>query len=160
MLQRHITSGLTAGAVKDELREAETSVLIDLAHALMLTRQHVFGRDQGRAIVDALLALLAGDTAQPLGNDPRIGTITLHIECYLEQQCGPAGVDIQRARSRIDQNATGLLMADRAGTWRCSANWCGSRRRFSRWPTSTTVDEPAGRTRLRGEPNERRLHLL
>jgi argininosuccinate lyase len=107
---------VNAVELSDELREAETFVLIDLAHALMLTRQRIFDRDQGSAIVGALLALLEGDAAQLLGNDPEIGTITLHIERYLQQQCGPGGLDIQRARSRIDQNATGLRMADRAGT--------------------------------------------
>jgi len=107
---------VNAVELTDELREVENFVLIDLAHAVMLTRQRIFDRDQGRAIVDALLALLDGDAAEILGEDPEIGTITLHIERYLHQQCGPAGLDIQRARSRIDQNATGLRMADRAGT--------------------------------------------
>jgi len=112
LLVQHVN----AVELTDELREAETFVLIDLAHALMLTQQRIFDRDQGRAIVAALLALLEGDAAHLLGNDPEIGTITLHIERYLQQQCGPSGLDIQRARSRIDQNATGLRMADRAGT--------------------------------------------
>lgn len=107
---------VNAVELTDELREAETFVLIDLAHALMLTRQRIFDADHGRAVVGALLELLEGDTPRLLGNDPEIGTITLHIERYLHRRCGPGGLDIQRARSRIDQNATGLRMADRAGT--------------------------------------------
>jgi argininosuccinate lyase len=110
-----IVQHVNAVELADELRDAEIFVLIDLAHALMLTRTHIFDRDQGRAIVGALLALLEGDPARMLGNDPEIGTITLHIERYLEGVCGPGGLDIQRARSRIDQNATGLRMADRKG---------------------------------------------
>jgi len=106
---------VNAVELADELREVGNFVLIDLAHAVMLTRQGIFERDQGRGIVGALLALLAGDAARILGNNPEIGTITLHIERYLLQRCGPGGLDIQRARSRIDQNATGLRMADRAG---------------------------------------------
>jgi argininosuccinate lyase len=100
----------------DELADAESFVLIDLAHALMLTRQGIFDRRQGRAVVAALLRLLEGDTRGLLGHSPEIGTITLHIERYLERECGPGGMDIQRARSRIDQNATGLRMADRRGS--------------------------------------------
>jgi argininosuccinate lyase len=107
---------VNAVELADELAEVETFVLIDLAHAVMLTRQGIFAPDQGRVIVGALLALLEGDTARLLGNDPEIGTITLHLERYLYERCGPAGLDIQRARSRIDQNATGLRLADRAGT--------------------------------------------
>jgi argininosuccinate lyase len=107
---------VNAVELTDELREVENFVLIDLAHAVMLTRQRIFDRGQGRAIISALLALLDGDAAKILGEDPEIGTITLHIERYLERRCGPGGLDIQRARSRIDQNATGLRMADRAGT--------------------------------------------
>jgi len=107
---------VNAVELTDELAEAENFVLIDLAHAVMLTRQGIFEPEQGRAVVGALLALLDGDAAQVLGNDPEIGTITLHLERYLYERCGPAGLDIQRARSRIDQNATGLRLADRAGT--------------------------------------------
>ena len=112
---RLIVEHVNAVELTDELAEAESFVLIDLAHALMLTRQQIFDPEQGRAIVRALLALLDGGPARMLGNDPEIGTITMHIERYLERTCGPGGLDIQRARSRIDQNATGLRMADRAG---------------------------------------------
>jgi argininosuccinate lyase len=110
-----IVEHVNAVELADELSDAGSFVQIDLAHAVMLTRQGIFAPGQGRAIVGALLALLDGDPARTLGRDPAIGTITMHVERYLEQRCGPAGLDIQRARSRIDQNATGLRMADRAG---------------------------------------------
>jgi argininosuccinate lyase len=106
---------VNAVELTDELAVAEAFVRIDLAHALMLTRQQIFATEQGRSIVAALLDLLAGEPGQALAGDPEIGTITLQIERYLLQRCGPCGLDIQRARSRIDQNATGLRMADRAG---------------------------------------------
>jgi argininosuccinate lyase len=106
---------VNAVELSNELANAELFVLIDLAHALMLTRQQVFDPAQGRAIVAALLELLDGDPREKLAGDPAIGTITLQIERYLEEKCGPGGLDIQRARSRIDQNATGLRMADRRG---------------------------------------------
>jgi argininosuccinate lyase len=106
---------VNAVELTDELDDVESFVLIDLAHALMLTHAQIFGSDQGRAIVGALLALLRGDPRRTLGCDPEIGTITLHLERYLEQRCGAEGLDIQRARSRIDQNATGMRMADRNG---------------------------------------------
>lgn len=112
---RSLVDHVNAVELTNELADAELFVLIDIAHALMLTRQRVFEREQGRSIVAALLALLANGPEQALAGDPEIGTITLQIERYLEEQCGPAGLDIQRARSRIDQNATGLRMADRKG---------------------------------------------
>lgn len=112
---RLLVEHVNAVELDDELADIEVFVLIDLAHALMLTRQGVFDRAQGRAIVAALLDLLEGDPRQLLGDDPEVGTITLHLERYLEQRCGPGGLDIQRARSRIDQNATGLRIVDRQG---------------------------------------------
>jgi argininosuccinate lyase len=110
-----IVEQVNAIELTDELADVDSFVLIDLAHTLMLTRQRVFDRDQGRAITRALLDLLDEGPERMLGRDPEIGTITLHIERYLERRCGPGGLDIQRARSRIDQNATGLRMADRKG---------------------------------------------
>lgn len=101
--------------LRDELDHADLFVLVDLAHTVMCTRQGIFDPRQGAQIASALLTLLAGGTAALLSPDPQIGSITLQIERYLERRCGPAGLDIQRARSRIDQNATGLRMADREG---------------------------------------------
>jgi argininosuccinate lyase len=112
---RSLIEHVNAVELTDELAHAEIFVLIDLAHALMLTQQRIFDDAQGRSIVTALLELLAGQPEVTLAGDPEVGTITLQIERYLEQRCGPAGLDIQRARSRIDQNATGLRMADRQG---------------------------------------------
>lgn len=112
---RLLVDHVNAIELTDELADVESFVLIDLAHAVMLTRQKIFGPEQGRSIVAALLALLEGDPARTLAGDPEIGTITLHLERYLEEHCGAAGLDIQRARSRIDQNATGLRLADRKG---------------------------------------------
>jgi len=112
---RSLVEHVNAIELDDELEHAELFVLIDLAHALMLTQQRVFAEDQGRSIVAALLGLLAGRPEVTLAGDPEIGTITLQIERYLQEHCGPGGLDIQRARSRIDQNATGLRMADRSG---------------------------------------------
>jgi len=106
---------VNAVELTDELADADLFVLIDLAHAVMLTRRGIFDQSQGRAVVAALLALSQSEPEQLLAGDPSIGTITLQIERYLEEHCGPAGLDIQRARSRIDQNATGLRMADRRG---------------------------------------------
>ena len=112
---RLLVDHVNAVELSDELADVESYVLIDLAHAVMLTRQEVFSPEQGRSLVAALLALLDGDPHRMLGADPGIGTITLHLERYLESRCGSAGLDIQRARSRIDQNATGLRLADRRG---------------------------------------------
>ena len=97
----------------DELAGAEDYVLMDIAHALMLTNQKIFTPEHGRSLVSALLALLDEGPGKVLAGDPEIGTITLQIERYLEDQCGPGGLDIQRARSRIDQKATGWRLINR-----------------------------------------------
>jgi argininosuccinate lyase len=112
---RLIVDHVNAIELSDELAAADIFVQIDLAHALMLTRQGIFDHAQGRSVVTALLDLLRDDPGAALAGDAEIGTITLQIERYLSDKCGPAGLDIQRARSRIDQNATGLRMADRKG---------------------------------------------
>ncbi|RNF90134.1 argininosuccinate lyase [Streptomyces botrytidirepellens] len=105
---------VNAVELDDEVAAAEHFVKIDLAHALMLTQQRVFAPEQGRPLVAALLRLLDGDAEKVLAGDAAVGTITLQLERHLEEECGPAGLDIQRARSRIDQKATGVRMADRA----------------------------------------------
>ena len=64
----------------DEVAAAQEFVQVDLAHALMLTEQGVFGREQGRSIVAALLRLLDDGPEQVLAGDPEIGTIALQIE--------------------------------------------------------------------------------
>ena len=110
---RGLVDHVNAVELADEAAAAEEFVQIDLAHALMLTQQGVFGREQGRSVVGALLRLLDADPQQVLAGDPEVGTIALQIEQYLEQQCGPGGLDIQRARSRIDQKSTGVRMANR-----------------------------------------------
>ncbi|WP_458112236.1 argininosuccinate lyase [Arthrobacter sp. R1-13] len=97
----------------DELVGAEEFVLIDIAHSVMLTRQSIFEEGHGRSLVAALLALLDNDPRSVLAGDPEIGSIGLQIERYLEEQCGPGGLDIQRGRSRIDQKATGWRMINR-----------------------------------------------
>jgi argininosuccinate lyase len=104
---------VNAVELTDELAGAEEFVLIDIAHAVMLTRQNIFEEEHGRSLVAALLALLDKDPRTVLAGDPEIGTITLQIERYLEDQCGPSGLDIQRGRSRIDQKATGWRMINR-----------------------------------------------
>jgi argininosuccinate lyase len=104
---------VNAVELTDELVGAEEFVLIDIAHAVMLTSQHILDEDHGRSLVAALLTLLEDDPRKALAGDPEIGTITLQIERYLEDQCGPCGLDIQRARSRIDQKATGWRMINR-----------------------------------------------
>lgn len=105
---------LNAVELTDELVGAEEFVLIDIAHAVMLTHQNIFEEEHGRSLVAALLALLDKDPRSLLAGDPEIGTIGLQIERYLEDQCGPGGLDIQRGRSRIDQKATGWRMINRA----------------------------------------------
>ncbi len=109
----------------DEVAAAQEFVQVDLAHALMLTEQGVFGREQGRSIVAALLRLLDDGPEQVLAGDPEIGTIALQIEQYLEEQCGPGGLDIQRARSRIDQKSTSVRMADRRALHEAMAELLG-----------------------------------
>lgn len=104
---------LNAVELTDELVGAEEFVLIDIAHAVMLTRQNIFEEEHGRSLVTVLLALLDNDSRSLLAGDPEIGTIGLQIERYLEDQCGPGGLDIQRGRSRIDQKATGWRMINR-----------------------------------------------
>lgn len=115
---RGLVDQVNAVELTDEVAHAEDYVQIDLAHALMLTRQGVFDDRQGRLLVRALLDLLRAQPRQALAGDPEIGTITLQLERHLEERCGPAGQDIQRARSRIDQKATGVRMALRAGLLR------------------------------------------
>lgn len=115
---RGLVDHVNAIELTDEVAHAEDYVQIDLAHALMLTRQGIFDDQQGRVLVAALLDLLRVQPKQVLAGDPEIGTITLQLERYLEERCGPAGQDIQRARSRIDQKATGVRMALRAGLLR------------------------------------------
>jgi len=105
---------VNAVELADEVAAAAEYVRIDLAHVLMLTRQGVFEPGHGRSLVRALLRLLDGEPARVLAGDPRLGTVALQLERYLEEQCGPAGLDIQRARSRIDQKATGVRLANRA----------------------------------------------
>ncbi|MCP2244481.1 argininosuccinate lyase [Lentzea aerocolonigenes] len=110
---RSLVDHVNAVELTDELDAVREFVLIDLAHALMLTQQGIFTRHHGRSVVAALLKLLDHDPRTLLASDPEIGTITLQLERYLHDECGPAGLDIQRARSRIDQKATGVRMADR-----------------------------------------------
>lgn len=118
---RGLVDHVNAVELTDELANAEDYVQIDLAHALMLTRQGVFDAQQGSTLAQALLDLLEDRPQQVLAGDPEIGTITLQLERYLEDRCGPAGHDIQRARSRIDQKATGVRMALRTGLLRTMA---------------------------------------
>ncbi|KAF4946142.1 hypothetical protein FGADI_11420 [Fusarium gaditjirri] len=75
----------------DELVSIDQYVLTDLAHAVMLTRTGIF---------DATTR--------------EVGTLGLQIENYLENQLGPSGRDIQRARSRSDQKATNWRLINRA----------------------------------------------
>jgi argininosuccinate lyase len=110
---RVLVDHVNAVELGDELDAVDEFVLIDIAHALTLTRQGVFELEHGRSLVTALLKLLDHEPRELLAGDPGIGTITLQLERYLEDECGPAGLDIQRARSRIDQKATGVRMADR-----------------------------------------------
>jgi argininosuccinate lyase len=110
---RRLVEHVNAVELSDETAAADEFVQIDLAHALMLTQQGVFDREQGRSVVAALLRLLDAQPQEVLAGDPEVGTIALQFERYLEEQCGPAGLDIQRARSRIDQKSTGVRMADR-----------------------------------------------
>jgi argininosuccinate lyase len=110
---RALVDHVNAVELGDELDAVDEFVLIDIAHALTLTRQGVFELEHGRSLVTALLKLLDHEPRELLAGDPEIGTITLQLERYLEDECGPAGLDIQRARSRIDQKATGVRMADR-----------------------------------------------
>src|SRR5664279_4112987 len=116
---------VNAVELADEVAAADEFVQIDLAHALMLTREGVFEQDQGRAIVAALLRLRDGGPHDVLAGDPEVGTIALQIERYLEQQCGPAGLDLQRARSRIDQKATAVRMTDRRALHEVMQNLLG-----------------------------------
>lgn len=111
---RALIEHVNAVELNDELVGAEEFVLIDLAHAVMLMRQEIFEEEHGRSVVGALLALLEKDPRSALAGDPEIGTIGLQIERYLEDQCGPGGLDIQRGRSRIDQKGTGWRMINRA----------------------------------------------
>lgn len=104
---------VNAVELTDELVGADEFVLQDIAHAMMLTRQHIFDEEHGRSMVAVLLTLLEKGPRTVLAGDAEIGTIGLQIERYLEEQCGPAGLDIQRGRSRIDQKATGWRMINR-----------------------------------------------
>ena len=100
---RALVDHVNAVELSDELDAVHEFVLIDLAHALMLTRQNIFDRRRGRSLVAALLKLLENEPRDLVAGDPEIGTITLQLERYLEEECGPAGLDIQRARSRIER---------------------------------------------------------
>lgn len=97
----------------DEIQGIDEFVLIDIAHALMLTQEGIFDTRRGGAILGALLLLHDDGPAQHLHADPEVGTLGLQIERYLEETCGSTGLDIQRARSRIDQKATGWRMINR-----------------------------------------------
>jgi argininosuccinate lyase len=80
----------------------------------MLTHTGIFDAQHGGSIVQALLDLRSGDTATILASDPKVGTLGLQIEQYLERILGPHGRDIQRARSRIDQKATNWRLVNRS----------------------------------------------
>lgn len=97
----------------DELVSLREYVLTDLAHAVMLTQTGIFKPEHGREIVQALLDLRSGDTVSKLVLDPAVGTLGLQIEKYLESTLGSRGLDIQRARSRIDQKATNWRLINR-----------------------------------------------
>jgi len=109
-----LVTHVNAVELSDELDGIVDYVHMDIAHALMLTQRGIFEPARGRALVEALLSLLDGDTEQLLAPDPRVGTLGLQIERYLEGALGEAGLDIQRGRSRIDQKATGWRMTNRA----------------------------------------------
>ncbi|KAM0325040.1 hypothetical protein ACHAQA_007577 [Verticillium albo-atrum] len=98
----------------DELVSLDEYVLVDLAHAVMLTHSGIFEAQHGSGIIQALLNLRSGDTATILASSPEVGTLGLQIEQYLERVLGPHGRDIQRARSRIDQKATCWRLVNRA----------------------------------------------
>ncbi|KXJ97586.1 argininosuccinate lyase [Microdochium bolleyi] len=110
---RLLISQVNKVELDDELLSLTEYILTDLAHAVMLTRSGIFGREHGRGIVQALLHLLDGDSLSMLHPDPEVGTLGLQIEQYLERAVGPRGRDIQRARSRIDQKATNWRMINR-----------------------------------------------
>lgn len=97
----------------DELQGLDAYVCMDIAHALMLTETGALSSDDGRAIVEALVELLDGDTRGLLRPDAEVGTLGLQIERYLHERVGEPGLNIQRARSRIDQKATGWRLINR-----------------------------------------------
>ncbi|MDQ4113020.1 MAG: argininosuccinate lyase [Actinomycetota bacterium] len=109
----HLVRYVNKVELDDELVALDEYVQTDLAHALMLTQEGVFGLAHGCALVSALLDLLSGDTIALLEPSPDWGTLGLQIERYLERTCGPEGRDIQRARSRIDQKATNWRLINR-----------------------------------------------
>ncbi|MGD6741859.1 argininosuccinate lyase [Streptomyces sp. BH106] len=110
---RGLVDHVNAVELDDETAAVAHYIRMDLAHTLMLTQEGIFREQQGAAIAAALLRLLDTDPRTVLAGDPAIGTLGLQIERYLEEQCGPSGLDIQRARSRIDQKSTGIRLADR-----------------------------------------------
>ncbi|MEU2250563.1 argininosuccinate lyase [Streptomyces sp. NPDC019224] len=110
---RGLVDHVNAIELDDETAAVAHYIRMDLAHVLMLTQEGIFREEQGAAITAALLRLLDTDPRTVLACDPAIGTLGLQIERYLEEQCGPSGLDIQRARSRIDQKSTGIRLADR-----------------------------------------------
>lgn len=110
---RGLVDHVNAVELDDETAAVAHYIRMDLAHTLMLTQEGVFREQQGAAITASLLRLLETDPRTLLAGDPAIGTLSLQIERYLEEECGPSGLDIQRARSRIDQKSTGIRLADR-----------------------------------------------
>jgi argininosuccinate lyase len=113
-----LVRSVNAIELADELDGIEHYVLMDLAHVTMLTRQGVFTDDHGKRLLEVLLDLAEGDARSLLDPDPTIGTLALQIERYLRRRLGDDGVDVQRARSRIDQKATGWRMTNRTALLR------------------------------------------
>lgn len=101
---RRIIFGSNAdSSVEAEMAHASQ---VDLAHLVMLAERGIVGRDQARALLDAIVRLRAADFAPLRGQAAPRGLYLLY-ETYLIGLLGPdVGGVLQTARSRNDLNAT------------------------------------------------------
>ena len=89
-----------------EKRQLKDHMAVDLAHTVMLVEQGILARDQGAAILKALMEFrdLPPD-AFPI--DPLRGSFLLQVEAFLSQRVGEDTAGrMHTGRSRIDMGAT------------------------------------------------------
>ena len=89
-----------------EKRQLKDHMAVDLAHTVMLVEQGILARDQGAAILKALMEFrdLPPD-AFPI--DPLRGSFLLQVEAFLSQRIGEDTAGrMHTGRSRIDMGAT------------------------------------------------------
>lgn len=108
-----------APAIADEhKRSFANMVRLNLAHVLMLRKQHIIHDKQAKTLCDCLLQLSETD-GSGIGSDPLVEDYYFNFEKYVIDHCGmDAGGALHTARSRNDLNSTITRMNVREALFR------------------------------------------